>query len=245
MADHTSSERWIEIVRGRSGDLSAIAADPRFHESGRGGTVRKKHGGPSGPVDPARTTQTGCACAVDDRGSQRHPDCNIESSLILIPKSSPPDLSSGKKEPTGLRLDDKREEITLTKPKQATLIEAFYLQITSNNLIKVPGGIMRIHYRIGVAQQDREIWRGARGLAEGGLGASRLGYQDGVWVGLAVGHMGEGGDALRTHEAAQTLRMKKEGNMDYIYARRAPQQTCESSCTTSLRNVFQNPLDRR
>ncbi|KAM1698186.1 hypothetical protein ACFX14_029353 [Malus domestica] len=96
--------------------------------------------------------------------------------------------------------------------KQATLIKAFYLQITSNNLIKVLGGIMRIHYRIGLAQQDREIWRGARGLAEGGLGASRLGYQDGVWVGLAVGHMGEGGDALRTHEAAQTLQVHHHQN---------------------------------
>ncbi|RXH75923.1 hypothetical protein DVH24_042710 [Malus domestica] len=130
MAGHASSERWIETDgarergRGRSGDLSTLAVDPRFHESGRGGTVREKHGGPSGLADPARTTQTVsppssyssflclwnrliyskridssemvCACAVDDRGSQRHPDCNIESSPILIPKSSPSDLSSGK-----------------------------------------------------------------------------------------------------------------------------------------------------
>ncbi|XP_050105389.1 uncharacterized protein LOC126585035 [Malus sylvestris] len=50
------SER--ERGRGRSGDLSTLAADPRFHESGRGGTVREKHGGPSGLADPARTTQT-------------------------------------------------------------------------------------------------------------------------------------------------------------------------------------------
>ncbi|KAM1044063.1 hypothetical protein ACFX2J_035055 [Malus domestica] len=27
--------------------------------------------------------------------------------------------------------------------------------------------------------------------------------------------------------------------------RRAPQQTCQSSCTTGLRNLFQNPLDQR
>ncbi|KAM2346744.1 hypothetical protein FF1_010514 [Malus domestica] len=38
--------------------------------------------------------------------------------------------------------------------KQATLIEAFYLQITSNNLIKVPGGITRIHCRIDYRDLD-------------------------------------------------------------------------------------------
>ncbi|KAM2458992.1 hypothetical protein ACFX1W_007722 [Malus domestica] len=43
----------------------------------------------------------------------------------------------------------------------------------------------------------RNLERG-EGLSRGGIGyvASGLGYQDGVWVGLAVGHMGEGGDAL-------------------------------------------------
>ncbi|KAM1680238.1 hypothetical protein ACFX2K_037938 [Malus domestica] len=42
----------------------------------------------------------------------------------------------------------------------------------------------------------RNLERG-EGVSRGGIGyASGLGYQDGVWVGLAVGHMGEGGDAL-------------------------------------------------
>ncbi|RXH90614.1 hypothetical protein DVH24_035378 [Malus domestica] len=74
--------------------------------------------------------------------------------------------------------------------KQATLIEAFYLQITSNNLTK---GWLN---RIGKSGEGR-------GVSRGGIGhvASGLGYQDGVWVGLTVGHMGDGGDALRTHEA--------------------------------------------
>ncbi|KAM1568259.1 hypothetical protein ACFX1Z_046707 [Malus domestica] len=46
-----------------------------------------------------------------------------------------------------------------------------------------------------------------RGVSRGGIGhvASGLGYQDGVWVGLTVGHMGDGGDALRTHEDYKDL----------------------------------------
>ncbi|TQE10463.1 hypothetical protein C1H46_003918 [Malus baccata] len=35
--------------------------------------------------------------------------------------------------------------------------------------------------------------------------------------GLAVGHMGEGGDALRTHEAAQTLRVHHHQKISYLF----------------------------
>ncbi|KAM1526133.1 hypothetical protein FF1_010514 [Malus domestica] len=68
------------------------------------------------------------------------------------------------------------------------------LKITSNNLIK------------GWLNRTGKSGEG-RGVSRGGIGhvASRLGYQDGVWVGLTVGHMGDGGDALRTHEDYRDL----------------------------------------
>ncbi|TQD85319.1 hypothetical protein C1H46_029118 [Malus baccata] len=121
MAGHASSERWIEIGRGRSGDLSAIAADPRFHESGRGGTVREKHGGLRDPQTPREQHRRSRLRRLTPPLSVSGIDRSIRRGSTVLKwylDCSPSDLSSGKKEPTGLRLDDKREEITLTKPIQ-------------------------------------------------------------------------------------------------------------------------------